>query len=67
MSNQANYKTNMFLPYESNSRYESDYKGICIVSNGKTGSVPLNLLSSVHVFILTAVTIFSFLVINRKF
>ena len=45
--NQANHRTNMFLPYESNPRNESDYECICIVSNGKTCSVPLNILSSV--------------------
>ena len=37
----------MCLPYLSNSCYESDYECICIVINGKTGSVPLNNLSSV--------------------
>ena len=47
MGNQANHRTNMFLPYESNSCYESDYECIYIVSNGKLGSVPLNILSSV--------------------
>ena len=49
MGNQANHRTNMFLPSESNSSYESDYECICIVS--KTGSVPLNILSSVSCFI----------------
>ena len=40
-------RTNMFLPFQSNSCYESDYECICIVTNGKTGTVPLNHLSSV--------------------
>ena len=44
---QTNHRTNMFLPYKSNSRHESDYACICIVINGKIGSVPLNILSSV--------------------
>ena len=47
MGNQANHRTNIVMPYEFNSRYESDYECICIVSNGKTCSVPLNILSSV--------------------
>ena len=47
LGNQTNHRTNMFLPYESNSRFESDYECICIVNNGKTCSVPLNILSSV--------------------
>ena len=38
----------MFLPYKSNSCYESDYECICIVINGKTRSVPLNNLRSVY-------------------
>ena len=42
-----NHRTNMFLPYQSNSCYESDYECICIVVNGKTRGVPLNILSSV--------------------
>ena len=45
MGNQANHRTNMCLLYESNSCYESDYESICIVSNGKTCSVPLNILA----------------------
>ena len=49
MGSQANHRTNMFLPYESNSRYESDYECICIVIYGKTCSVPLNILSSVYI------------------
>ena len=48
MGSQANHRTNMFLPYEPNSRYESDYEYICIVIYGKTCSVPLNILSSVE-------------------
>ena len=47
MGYQAIHRTNMFLPYESNFCYESDYECICIVSNGKTCSVPLNIFSSV--------------------
>ena len=42
MGTQTNHRTNMFLPYSSNTRYVSDYECICIVTNGKTGSVPLN-------------------------
>ena len=38
----------MFLPYYSNSCYESDYECICIVINGKIRSVALNILSSVY-------------------
>ena len=60
MGNQANHRTNMFLPYESNSRYESDYEGIWIVCNGKTCSVPLNILSSVVVFSRTNAFLFKF-------
>ena len=45
--NQTNHGANIFLPYKSNSRYESDYACICIVINGKMRSVPLNILSSV--------------------
>ena len=33
--------------YQPNSCYESDYECICIMINGKTCSVPLNILSSV--------------------
>ena len=47
IGNQTNHRTNMFLPYLSNSRHESDYVCICIVINGKMRSVPLNILSSV--------------------
>ena len=47
MGTQTNHRTNMFLPYSSNTSYVSDYECICIVTNGKTGSVPLNVLSSV--------------------
>ena len=32
---------------QPNSCYESDYECICIMINGKTYSVPLNILSSV--------------------
>ena len=45
--NQTNNRKNMFLPYYSNSGYESDYECICIVINGKIRSAPLNILSSV--------------------
>ena len=37
----------MSSPYQPNSCYESDYECICIMINGKTCSVPLNILSSV--------------------
>ena len=47
IGNQTNHRTNMFLPYQSHSCYESDYECICIMINGKTCSVPLNILSSV--------------------
>ena len=47
IGNQANHRTSMFSPYLSNFCYESDYECICIVINGKTYSVPLNILSSV--------------------
>ena len=47
IGNRANHRTNMFLPFKSNSRYDSDHECICIVINGKIGSVPLNILSSV--------------------
>ena len=47
MGSQANHRTNIFLPYEPNSCYESAYECICIVIYGKTCSVPLNILSSV--------------------
>ena len=40
--NQTNHMTTMFLPYLSNSCYESNYECICIVTNGKRHSVPLN-------------------------
>ena len=53
----------MCLPYLSNSHYESDYACICIVINGKIGSVPLNILSSVvslHVVTLRDVIYLSF-------
>ena len=48
MGNQTNHRTNMFIPYYSNTRYESDYAFICIVINGKIRSVPSNILSSVY-------------------
>ena len=44
---QTNHRTNMLLPYQYNSRYESDYACICIVINGEIRSVPLNILSIV--------------------
>ena len=47
MGSQAYHRTNMLLPYESNSRYESNYECICIAIYGKTRSVPLNNFSSV--------------------
>ena len=46
IGNQTNHRANTFLPYESNSCYKSDYERICVVINGKTRSVPLNILSS---------------------
>ena len=51
IGNQTYQRTNMFLPYQPNSCYESDYEYICIMINGKTCSVPLNILSSVLNFI----------------
>ena len=45
IGNQTNYRTNVFLPYYSNSWYESDYECICIVINSKIRSVPLNILA----------------------
>ena len=45
--NQTNHRMNLFTPSESNSCYESDYECSCILINGKTRSVPLNILSSV--------------------
>ena len=47
IGNQTCHKTNMFSPHWSNSCFESDYESVCIMVNGKTSSVPLNLLSSV--------------------
>ena len=47
VDNQTYHTTNMFLPHWSNSYYESDYECNCIVINGNTRSVPLNILSSV--------------------
>ena len=38
----------MFSPYQPNSCYESDYECICIMVNGETCNVPLNILSSVY-------------------
>ena len=49
IGNQTYHRTNMFSPYQPNSCYESDYECICIMINGKTCSVPLNILSSVYV------------------
>ena len=48
IGNQTYHRTNMFSPYQPNSCYESDYECICIMVNGKTCSVPLNILSSVY-------------------
>ena len=47
IGNQTYHRTNMFSPYQPNSCYESDYECIYIMINGKTCSVPLNILSSV--------------------
>ena len=46
--NQTYHRTNMFLPYQPNSCYELDYECSCIIINGKTCNVPLNILSSVY-------------------
>ena len=48
ISNQTYHRTNMFSPYQPKSCYESDYECNCIIINGKTCSVPLNILSSVY-------------------
>ena len=48
VGNQTYHRTNMFSPYQPNSCYESDYECSCIMINGKTCSVPLNILSSVY-------------------
>ena len=48
IGNQAKHRTNRFLPYQSNSRYESVHMCIRSVINGKIRSVPLNILSSVY-------------------
>ena len=48
IGNQTYHRTNMFSPYQPNSCFESDYECICIMINGKTRSVPLNILSSVY-------------------
>ena len=48
IGNRTNHRTNIYLPYQSDSCYESDYECICIVVNGKTRSVLLNILSSVY-------------------
>ena len=53
-----NHRTNMFLPYQSNSYYESDYECICIVVNGKTRGVPLNILTGFKNATLTSCHIF---------
>ena len=50
IGNRPNHRTNMVLPYYSNSCYESDYERICIVINGKIRSVTLNIFSSVYAF-----------------
>ena len=47
IGNQTYHRTNMFSPYQPNSCYESDYECSSIMINGKTCSVPLNILSSV--------------------
>ena len=46
IGNQTYHRQNMVLPYQPNSCYESDYECSCIIINGKTCSVPLNILSS---------------------
>ena len=48
IGNQTDHRANMFSPYQPNSCYESDHECSCIMINGKTCSVPLNILSSVH-------------------
>ena len=50
IGNQTYHRTNMFSPYQPNSCFEPDYECICIMINGKTRSVPLNILSSVYYF-----------------
>ena len=50
ISNQTYHRTNMFSPYQSNSCYESDYECVCIMINCKTCSVPLNIFSSVYIY-----------------
>ena len=45
ISSLIGYQTN----HRTNSCYESDYECFCIVVNGEKRSVPLNILSSVHV------------------
>ena len=47
IGSQINHRRNLILSYQSNARYESDNEYICIVINGKTRSVPLNILNSV--------------------
>ena len=47
IGNQTYHRANMFSPYQPNSCYESDHECSCIMINGKTCSVPLNILSSV--------------------
>ena len=49
IGNQTYHRTDMFSPYQPNSCYESDYECSCIMINGKTCSVPLNILSSVYI------------------
>ena len=48
IGNQTYHRTNMFSPHQPNSCYESNYECSCIMINGKTCSVPLNILSSVY-------------------
>ena len=53
IGNQAKHRANNnnnYLPYLSNSCYESDHECICIVINGKIRSVPLNIFSSVYTY-----------------
>ena len=48
IGNQTKHRANNYLPYLSNSRFESDHECICIVINGKIRSIPLNIFSSVY-------------------
>ena len=50
IGNQTYNRTNMISPYQPNSCYESDFECSCIMINGETCIVPLNILSSVFEF-----------------